>query len=159
MSYKSPLYLAVLFTSLGVLVIILGPGLYSDVSIGQWYGSWQREMFSKLCHQQIDRSFHMGHVPMVVCSRCFGIYSIFALTIIVIPYFKQTEFRSRYAISLVLITVLINVIDSMSNSIGIWENTLSSRFLAGATIGFAAALLIGTDNPKKIKELINNGTK
>jgi uncharacterized membrane protein len=159
MSYKSPIYLAVLFTSLGVLVIILGPGLYSDISIGQWYGSWQREMFSTLCHQQIDRSFHIGHVPMVVCSRCFGIYSIFALTIIVIPYIKQTEFRSRYAISLVIIAVIINVIDSMSNSMGILENTLSSRFLAGATIGFAAALLIGTDNPKKFKELINNGTK
>jgi len=159
MNYKSPLYRAVLFTSLGVLVIILGPGLYSDVTIGQWYGSWQRVMFSSLCHQQIERSFYIGHVPMVVCTRCFGIYSLFAMTFIVIPYIRQTEFRNRYAISLVIITVLINLIDSMSNIIGIWENTLSSRFLAGATIGFAAAMLIGTDNPKKFKDLIRNGTE
>lgn len=159
MKYNSPLYLAILFTSLGVLLIILGPGLYSDVNLGQWYGSWQREMFQSLCHQQIERSFHIGHVPMVVCSRCFGIYSIFALTITMIPFIRQTEFRNRFAITLVLIAILINVIDSMSNAIGIWENTLTSRFLLGATIGFTAALLIGTDNPQKFKELINHGTK
>jgi uncharacterized membrane protein len=158
MNYKSPLYLAVLFISLGVFIIILGPGLYADVNIGQWYGSWQREMFRSLCHQHIDRTFHIGHVPMVVCSRCFGIYSIFALTVIMIPFIKQSNFRSRFAITLVLIAILINFIDSVSNAIGIWENTLSSRFLAGATIGFTAALLLGTNNPQKFKELIKHGT-
>jgi len=158
MNYRSPLYLAVLFVSLTVALIAIGPGLYSDVTFGQWIVSWQREVFSMVCHQQFDRAFHIGQVPMAVCSRCFGIFTLFGLTLITVPFIKQSDTRNRWAIMLVFLALFINVIDFSANAIGIWENTLNSRFLAGASIGFTSALLLGTDNPIKLKEFLNYGT-
>ena len=59
-SYSSPLYWMVLLISAVVVAVILGPGLYSNVSISEWYMSWQKQMFHMLCHQQLDRTIHLG---------------------------------------------------------------------------------------------------
>lgn len=149
----------VLSISMVVVVIATGPGLFGDITLGEWYLSWQKQVFDLLCHQQPDRSIHLGGVPMAVCSRCFGIYGSFAVTMLILPMISQSEFRNKWMIPLVLFAVTINVVDSVAYAFHIWENTITSRFLTGCTIGTSAALLLGTDRPKQTKELIKHGTK
>ena len=157
--YKDPLYLIVLTISVLVVIVATGPGLYAEISLGEWYMSWQKQVFDMLCHQQTNRSIHLSGVPMAVCSRCFGIYASFALTLLFIPLIPQSDFRNKWIIPLVLMAVTINVVDSVAYAFHIWENTLTSRFLTGCSIGTFAALLLGTERPKQTKELIKHGTK
>lgn len=158
-SYSSPLYWMVLLISAGVVAVILGPGLYSNVSLSEWYMSWQKQMFHMLCHQQLDRTIHLGEVPMAVCSRCTGIYIMFFANMLIVPLLPQTKWRNKWAIFLVFIALSFNLVDFSVNAFDVWENTLTSRFLVGSLIGISAAHLLGTDQPQQPKKIFNHGTK
>ena len=158
-SYKSSLYWMVLLISAVVVFVILGPGLYSDASLADWYMSWQKQMFEILCHQHLDRTIFIGETPMAVCSRCTGIYSMFFVIMLVVPLIPQSKWRNKWAIILVFIALSINLVDFSVNAFEIWENTLTSRFLVGGLIGISTAHLLGTDRPQQTKEIFNHGTK
>ena len=158
-SYSSPLYWMVLLISAVVVAVILGPGLYSNVSISEWYMSWQKQMFHMLCHQQLDRTIHLGEVPMAVCSRCTGIYIMFFANMLIVPLLPQTKWRNKWAIFLVFIALSFNLVDFSVNAFDVWENTLTSRFLVGSLIGISAAHLLGTEQPQQPKKRFNHGTK
>ncbi len=158
MRYNNSLFQLVWLFSFLVVLVATGPGLYKSISMFEWMGSWQHEMFRSLCHQIPERSFQIGGGPMAVCSRCFGIYVSFFAAITVLPLLSQTEYRRRYAVSGVILAILINLIDVGADLIQIWENTLTSRFLVGALFGSSVAVLLGTDNPLSLKKLYNYGT-
>ncbi len=159
LTYKNPLYWMVLAIATLAVFIALGPGLFGHVGFAEWFTSWQKQVFNLLCHQQAERSISINETPMAVCSRCFGIYSSFFLTLLIIPLLRQSTWRNNWAIILVLVAVTLNVVDSIAYSLQIWENSITSRFWFGSLIGFSAAFVLGTERPETLKNLINYGTK
>lgn len=157
MKYSSRLYQVILASSGVVFFTALGPGLYSDGNLAEWFLSWQKQAFAVLCHQMPDRSIMLGSMPMAVCSRCFGIYTAAFVTLVILPIIPQSDWRNRWAIALVLIAVLINGLEYGFNAFQIWENSLSSRFLSGITFGATAIFLLGTDKPQSIMEIMRYG--
>jgi uncharacterized membrane protein len=142
-----------------IVYTVLGPGLWAEVSIVNWYGSWQKQAFDLLCHQLIDRTILIHSTPMAVCSRCFGIYLGFLAVVLILPVVPQSGIRNLLAIPIVMIAISLNVVDSVAYSFEIWENTITSRFWLGSFIGAAAAIVLGTDQPKTINNFFNHGTK
>lgn len=159
LTYKNPLYWMVFVIAALTVIVAVGPGLFGQVGFGEWVTSWQKQVFDMLCHQNPVRSIHINDIPMAVCSRCFGIYSSFFLTVTVIPLLKQSEWRNKWAILIVLGAISLNVVDSLAYTFQIWENTISSRFWFGGLIGFGAAYVLGTERPETPKNLVNYGTK
>lgn len=137
------LYFLVLASIFFVCLAALGGGIFEQS--GMWFSHWQHKAFNGLCHQDPQRSFWINGTPMAVCSRCFGIYSGFALVWVLLPLqanWISGRIRER-AKWILLGLVLINAIDITGNIIGLWENTLLSRILMGGLIGISAALIIG----------------
>lgn len=139
---QKKLYGLVLSLSALLVVIALGGGLFSQV--GFWFEHWQHKAFNGLCHQDPQRSFWLNGTPMAVCSRCFGIYSGFLATWILFPIaFALPQYFNGYKSWLLAIVIGINILDVIGNLIGLWQNTLFSRFGMGALIGISAVLIIG----------------
>lgn len=159
LTYRNPLYWMVIGIAAGAVFIALGPGLFGHVGYVDWFTSWQKQAFDILCHQLPERSIHIHDTPMAVCSRCFGIYGSFFLTMTFVPVLKQSHWRNKWAITLVIVALTINVVDSVAYSFGIWENTITSRFWFGSLIGFGAAYVLGTERPQTPKFIVNYGTK
>jgi uncharacterized membrane protein len=158
MAYRSPIFILMVMFMATLLVVALGPGLWGVTNFAGWYQSWQREALSFLCHQQPERSFHLSGVPMAVCSRCFGIYTAFFVGLLLTPISSQSNWRSRYALLLIVLALSLNMVDFVAYTAGLWQNTLFSRFLAGTLLGGAAAYVIGTTHPIKLKGIQHNGT-
>ncbi len=143
------LYFPLLITSLLLVLIGLGPGLFHQSSLGGY--SWQHQVFDLLCHQDPMRSFSLNGEPMAVCARCLGIYSSFALIVLlmpVIPHFFTVI--NKWILKLITVTIVMNFLDVFFNTIGIWTNTLYSRFLLGALFGGFLALILTNEFFKQI---------
>lgn len=141
---NNKLYLLVALASITVFVIALGGGLFGQS--GLWTEHWQHQAFDKLCHQDPQRSFFISGMPMAVCSRCIGIYSIFAGVWLLVPIAGRMIKQSRTFYKYLLIAVLIiNFIDVAADNIGFWHNTLASRYLMGALIGSVIAGMLGSE--------------
>jgi uncharacterized membrane protein len=158
LSYQSGLYWIIVLISGLVVYTVMGPGLWTEVSIANWYGSWQKQAFDQLCHQIMDRTMYIHATPMAVCSRCFGIYLGFFVVVLLMPLIPQSSMRNLVVIPIVLVAITLNVVDSVAYSFEIWENTITSRFWFGSFIGGTAAIVLGTDRPKTLNNLFNHGT-
>src|SRR5699024_6976143 len=121
--------------------IALGGGVFDQQQ--PWISQWQHKLFAGFCHQQPSRSFWIGGQPMAVCSRCFGIYSGFALAWISIPFVTKALRRFQYLPKVLFVTLLLNFVDIVGNVLGFWQNTVLSRFITGLLLGIAAAWLLG----------------
>ncbi len=134
------LYFGLLFISVILVVIALGPGLFG---MNVFESRWQHIFFEFLCHQDPNRSYSIGGVSMAVCARCLGIYAAFAVGLLVSPFLERSLVISRKArMRIVFGSIVINVIDIFANGLGIWVNTLESRLILGAIFGFSIAILI-----------------
>lgn len=143
------MYFLLLALSLVVFVIALGPGLFNSASVGIL--SWQHEAFHLLCHQNSDRSYFIGGAKMAVCSRCIGIYSSFLLGVLIMPLIPRFFLViNRKILQLIIVAIVINFLDVLGNGIGIWTNTLHSRFFLGAFFGLSLALILTSEFFKQI---------
>jgi hypothetical protein len=79
--------------------------------------------------------------------------------VLILPVVPQSGIRNLLAIPIVMVAISLNVVDSVAYSFEIWENTITSRFWLGSFIGAAAAIVLGTDQPKTVNNFFNHGTK
>lgn len=134
------LYLLVLGLIFVVVITALGGGVFNQQF--PWQLQWQHQMFSELCHQITDRSFWLNGQPMAVCSRCLGVYSGFAIGWLLLPFWSVWDKAADWPIKKLLMgIILINLFDIIGNTLGLWENTLTSRLMLGYMIGNSAALI------------------
>ena len=100
------------------------------------------KIFSYVCHQIPERSFHLAGYQFAVCSRCTGIYSGLALATLTYPLvrsLKQTETPRLIWLFLAAVPLFI---DWSLGYFSIWQNNHASRFATGALLGASAVFYI-----------------
>jgi len=157
--YEKRKFLSGYFLIVGMLAFLLfaalGPGIYTnDPTV--WYFSWQRMLFSALCHQNPGRSFYINSVQMAVCTRCFGIYlSAFTGSVLfpLISVWVKKKFKGGKI--LLAISLLIIIIDFLGNAFGFWVNTDISRFITGILLGMSVTYMMSADFYNSVKHSYN----
>jgi uncharacterized membrane protein len=99
-------------------------------------------VFSFVCHQIPERSFHLYGNKFAVCSRCTGIYAGLALAALAYPLarsLKQTETPNLIWLFLAAAPLAI---DWSLGYFSIWQNNHVSRFATGFLLGAVAVFYI-----------------
>jgi len=100
------------------------------------------EIFSHLCHQLPERSFHVEGQKFAVCSRCTGIYFGFALSVLLYPLARSLKRIDTPHVNWLLLATAPITVDWALGATGLWDNTHLSRFLTGALFSAAAAVYV-----------------
>ncbi len=117
------------------------PLFYS--TIGEWVQSWQKAVFSHVCHQQPVRSFAIQGVPLAVCSRCTGIYSGLFLGVVLFSNFTAFLYYYRHFIIRVFIAAsMVVVADGLANLTDMWQTPNHARSMIGLFWGTTTGLLL-----------------
>ena len=98
--------------------------------------------FSFVCHQIPERSFHLAGYKFAVCSRCTGLYSGFALAVLIYPIVRSLRQTETPSILWLFLATLPLVIDFSLGYFSIWQNNHASRFATGALLGSVAVFYI-----------------
>lgn len=106
---------------------IISPCFNTDLTNA--FYPFQKQIYSTICHQNMNKSFNCNDIPFLVCARCTGIYAgalISAFFLII--YTKQFIFKTKYLImlsALMLLDVILlnfaayNYIHSLSATTGL----------------------------------------
>ena len=136
-------YFAILSLSLIWLVLILlVPVLMDSGGVPEKISSFIYLFFSKVCHQQDERSFHLLDHKLGVCSRCTLIYAGFFIGTALYPIKYSLSNTNTPAVWILISAVIILSFDVVLDSAGISANTFYSRSLTGFIIGFVLPLYI-----------------
>ncbi|MFQ6082306.1 MAG: DUF2085 domain-containing protein [Candidatus Aminicenantia bacterium] len=92
-------------------------------------------IFSPLCHQIPERSFHLFNHTLAVCSRCTGIYLGFLAGVILYPFIRRINNISLPQPQIFIFISLPMVIDITGNFFHFWTNTNLSRAIIGIIWG------------------------
>ncbi len=95
--------------------------------------------FSHICHQDPARSFWIFGAPLAVCARCLGIYA---------GALGGARVRTdrRTAATALLLAVVLNAADVVTEFAGFHGNLMPARFLLGFALGAAiTGVLIASD--------------
>lgn len=93
-----------------------------------------------LCHQKEERCYWMCSEPLIVCSRCLGIYFGFLLTFIFL-LISFGFFTRRVEFLLAVLFLVPMGIDGVSQLFKFRESNNPLRFFTGYLAGFAVALV------------------
>jgi len=93
--------------------------------------------FSRVCHQDDARSFHVEGEKIGVCIRCSAIYFGFFLGLITLPLSRALKRKNVPAIGFFLFAVLPMVVDVVLNAAGIQASTTMTRVITGALFGIS----------------------
>src|SRR5712671_6950370 len=105
-------------------------------------GSTIYKVFSFVCHQIPERSFHLAGHQFGVCSRCTGLYAGFAVAALVYPLARSLQRTDTPSRRWLVLATLPLVVDFALGYFSIWENTHLSRFLTGALLSSVAVFYI-----------------
>lgn len=145
------IYFPLLITSILIVIIALGPGLFHQSFFAGY--SWQHRLFDLLCHQDPIRSYSVNGETMAVCARCIGIYGSFASIMVLMPLIPRfIPVINHVFLKLIIVTIVLNIVDVLLNSIGFWTNTLLSRFLLGSIFGASLAAYLTSEFFKQISK-------
>jgi uncharacterized membrane protein len=102
-----------------------------------------RQLYGTVCHQLDAHSFHLDGSPLAVCIRCSALYGGFLIGTLLVPFVRGVKIRflrSRYAIPLLVIPMLLDV--AATWIIPGYASTDLSRLLSGGLFGIATALIL-----------------
>src|SRR5882762_7980655 len=132
----------------GICLIALAiPGLIVSAPFAQAHGHPAfaapiYKAFSFVCHQIPERSFHLAGYKFAVCSRCTGLYSGFALAVLIYPIVRSLRQTETPSIVWLFLATVPLVIDFSLGYFSIWQNNHASRFATGALLGSVAVFYI-----------------
>lgn len=98
--------------------------------------------FSKICHQQADRSFFIYGKQLAVCSRCTAIYLGFFVGTLLQMALSMTKKHLHPSRILLLLAMIPISADLSLTFFGIWENTFFTRFITGTILGSIVSFYI-----------------
>lgn len=132
--------LILIFSFVWLLFIFLAPLLsyagFENIS------SFIYIFFSKMCHQQDERSFHLFENKLGVCSRCVWIYSGFFLGSVLYPFIYKFGRINPPSIWFLTTALLLLILDVFLDTLGIFANTFFSRSLTGFLTGLVLPLYL-----------------
>ncbi len=98
--------------------------------------------FSRVCHQDDARSFHIEGEKVGVCIRCSGIYFGFLLGLIALPFSHLLRQKNFPPMGFFIFAVVPMAIDVILNTAGIHACTPMTRTITGALFGMSMAWFI-----------------
>jgi uncharacterized membrane protein len=107
-----------------------------------------RPVFRSLCHQMPERTLDIFGTPMVVCSRCAGIYAGIALGAIMPPL----VFMSRFGRVVVFIAFISLLADVLIQNYLLHSVNHFSRVATGVMAGFAASAFLLSSLNSRLRE-------
>lgn len=131
-----------LFTSLWMILIFAPPALYLTGDTGEKISSFVYLFFSKVCHQDDQRSFHLLGHKLGVCSRCVWIYAGFFAGMVIYPFIKKINDVKFPSIWFLLIPVTLLGMDVLLDTFDILPNTFLSRSVTGFFIGLVLVFFL-----------------
>lgn len=133
------LYLATLILLGFMLILSMGSGIWGSKT---GFGQFTYELFSGVCHQIPDRTYHLNGQPMAVNSRCFGIFLGMFISWCLIPVYKNLNIKRSAAVTVLLFAAGLQIIDYIGNLMQLWENTNHSRAALGGFLGLVSFTVI-----------------
>lgn len=84
-----------------------------DFSFVTAFYPFQKQIYSTVCHQNIDKSFLCNGIPSFVCARCTGIYSgallaAFFLLFLTKPIKINTTFLFLFSLPMLADVIFLN---------------------------------------------------
>lgn len=126
-------------------LIILGLVVAAPIAQAHGYSQFAAalyQVFSFVCHQIPERSFHLEGHQFAVCSRCTGLYAGLAVATLIYPLARSLQRTDTPARRWLILATLPLVIDFALGYFSIWQNTHLSRFLTGALLSSVAVFYI-----------------
>lgn len=88
-----------------------------------------------LCHQRPERTIAPWGVPMLVCSRCAGVYAGFALGAL-LPLPRRALPSGR---AFVLVALALATLDVVTQDLGLHAPHHPTRLVTGLLLGYAGS--------------------
>jgi uncharacterized membrane protein len=92
-------------------------------------------VYRALCHQRPERTLVLWGVPMLVCSRCAGLYAGVALGAL-LPLPRRLLPRGR---ALVLFALAVTLVDVLTQDLGLHPPLHPVRLATGLLLGWSAS--------------------
>ena len=127
--------------TIAILAAIVGAPLLQS-SGHTAFASEIYKIFSNLCHQIPDRSFHLAGQKFAVCSRCTGIYAGLAAAVLAYPLTRPLKQTHTPSLVWLFLAAAPLAIDWSLGYFSIWQNNHVSRFSTGALLGAASVFYI-----------------
>ena len=111
---------------------------YNYTPTSQTKKSWLRF----ICHQKPDRCFFINNKPMLICSRCFGVYLGLVVGVIIpiiIPIIYSLSVKIMYI--LMIVCVLPLALDGLTQFLGLRKSNNNLRFISGLITGIYLGIL------------------
>lgn len=141
--FAKKIYLAILFfTGIWLILIFLAPFLSESNGFFKSVSTFIYLFFSKVCHQDDVRSFHLFGHNLGVCSRCVWVYTGFFIGTVIYPLKYKLNNINPPSVFFLFIAVFILMTDVILDSAGILYNTFFTRSMSGFIIGFTLTLYI-----------------
>lgn len=136
-----PKNISIWFTALvaGWCALIVVAPLAASLPATEQFSRFIYRLFSSICHQLDERSFHVAGNKLGVCIRCSSIYFGFFFSLIALQFAGRKEIP---ALRFLILGSLPMLIDVAMNLAGVHESTTWTRLISGATFGGALAFFI-----------------
>ena len=136
-------YLMIFSISLFWLALIIaGPFLETEGGIYKPISDYINVFFSRVCHQEDARSFHIYGHKLGVCSRCAWLYSGFFSGTVIYPLRNRISNFDTPSVFYLLAFSLLLFLDVILDSAGIMKNTFLTRSLTGFLTGLVLPFYI-----------------
>ncbi len=100
---------------------------------------FQKQIYSTVCHQNINKSFNCNNIHFLVCARCTGIYTGALISaFLLVIYSKDFIFKTKYLIMLSAPMLL----DVILLNFGVYNYIHSLSAITGLLFGSSVFLYI-----------------
>ncbi len=94
-----------------------------------------------ICHQKPERCFKINNKPMLLCSRCFGLYFFIFIGFLFSIIIGPESFNIKQLIIFTIIITSPFFFDSITQFLGFRNSNNTLRFITGSFAG----LILGID--------------
>lgn len=143
---RAGLFFLLLVWYAGIFLEVLIPYIQAPAGV-YFFGEL---CYSHVCHQITEKTIFIQGRPLLVCSRCFGIYTGLLLASIASFFFS---FRRRLPIKYLLIAGIPMLLDVILYSVNIYYYSKITAFITGLLLGSAGFFYILEAFEKFIEEL------
>jgi uncharacterized membrane protein len=126
-----------------VLLVVAGPLLASTSASA---GGWLYAVGALICHQQPERSFHVGTSQLPVCARCLGLYGGAALGLIawaLTAHRRRAPWMASHAMITVAVSGAPTMLTILTAWIGVGDPSNPWRAALAVPLGAAGGLVSG----------------